>query len=1273
MAQVILSSVGGQIGGPIGQMIGSAVGAQIDRAAIQSLTPPRQIGPRLDQLRVQGAAEGAPIPAAFGRVRVVGQVIWAARFREQRTTGRAGKGGPRTVDYGYSLSFAVGLCEGPIDGIGRVWADGQPLDASRIAMRLHRGTEDQAPDALVEAVEGEAPAYRGLAYVVFEDLSLEAFGDRVPQLAFEVFRRPRGETPRLEDKLEGVCLIPGSGEFVYATTPVLRREGLFGARAENVNNRDGRADLMVSLAQLQAQLPNLKRVTLVVSWFGDDLRCGHCSVRPRVDRADKATMGGTWRVAGLERADAEVVSDADGAPAYGGTPSDASVIAAIEELKRRGLEVSLAPFLMMDVPAGNGLDDPYGQAEQAAYPWRGRVTCHPAPGQAGTVDVTSAADDQVATFFGAAQAEDFGTAGDEVAYGGPPEWSWRRMVLHYATLAAMAGADGLLIGSEFRGLTTIRGASGYPAVDALRALAVDCRSILGPDVLLSYAADWSEWSGVQHPDDPGGFVFHLDPLWADPAISCVGIDWYPPISDWRDGDEHADALEGCSSAHDGAYLRDRVQGGEAFHWYYSDAEARDDQTRTPITDGLHDEPWVFRTKDVAGWWANPHHDRPCGERSESSTAWQAGMKPVRLFEFGCGAVDRGGNAPNLFVDPKSAESAVPPFSDGRRDDLMQRRLLEATLDVFAGEAANPAAVAYEGRMLEALDAWCWDARPFPDFPARPDVWSDAANWSTGHWLNGRLTGEAADLMRAIGVRAGLADDEIDVSQVHGAIDGYLIDRPMTGAAALAPLVAALGLKAVERDEGVGFLGPDVTIDLEASDLALPDDGVGMTVARTLAEPVAVLRLRFIDGEGDYATGAVVVRSETYSGAAGLDVDLPMVVGQPQAETTARSLLDQHHAAADQRTVRLAPLAALRLEAGDVVRLPASEGVWRVQRIDLDEGPAAILEPAPQGVSPGALESWRPGDPLEPDAPAWFLPLDLPGDAAGGEGPVIAVAGDPWREVDVHVGPSADSLTWRGRVVSRASAGVLTEPLAPGPCDRWDEAGRMILRWDGAPPESRSAEAVSSGAGTLIAIAPGDDPEIIQYREAALSLSGEWTLSGLLRGRFGTERRAASETPTGAWVIALDSPLARVAMSSEERGLPLVWRTTPAGIPAGGAAMSEAAFTWRGLHLRPWSPAHLSVERLDGGDLAVRWVRRARLGGDGWDLEPPLGEAREVYRVEILDGDAVVLTHEVTEAAFVWTVEDQSAAFPGGLPEALTLRVSQGSEVFGWGEPAQITL
>src|SRR5690606_31588821 len=196
---------------------------------------------------------------------------------------------------------------------------------------------------------------------------------------------------------------------------------------------------------------------LVVSWFGTDLRCGECLVEPRVEGRDKEVKGTRWSVAGIGRSAANVVSTHEGGPAYGGTPSDAAVRAAIADLKARGLKVTLYPFVMMDIPHGNGRVDPYTLAAgQPAYPWRGRITCHPASGVAGSPDGTSAAAGQVAAFMGK---------------------GYREMILHYAELGRDAGGiDAMLIGSEMRHLSWVRsGSESFPFVDALRGLAAEVR------------------------------------------------------------------------------------------------------------------------------------------------------------------------------------------------------------------------------------------------------------------------------------------------------------------------------------------------------------------------------------------------------------------------------------------------------------------------------------------------------------------------------------------------------------------------------------------------------------------------------------------------------------------------------------------------------------------------------------------------------------------------------------------------------------------------------
>ncbi|KSB88725.1 hypothetical protein AS593_20030 [Caulobacter vibrioides] len=1245
MAQMILKGAGsGQ--GFLGA-IGAGLGAMVDAGVASALAPTRS-GPRIAELRLTGAAEGAPMPCVFGRARVSGQVIWATRFAEhRRETG--GKGG-RVRSYGYSLSLALAVGEGPIDGVGRVWADGKVMDMDGVVMRVHRGTSDQLPDPLIAAVEGEAPAYRGTAYVVFEDLSLDAFGGRPPQLSFEVFRRVGGDGTGLEDRLQSVCLIPGAGEFVLATDVVLRREGLTRTAPENQNNAEGRADLLLSLDQLQAQLPNVKHVNLVVSWFGTDLRCGRCAIRPGVEAADKPTEPMAWRVAGLERGQAHLISHSGGGVAYGGTPADAAVIQAIAELKRRDIAVTLYPFVLMDVPAGNGLADPYGGAEQAAYPWRGRITCHPAPGRPGSPHKTSAAAAQAAAFFDG-------------------EWGLARFVRHYADLAAKAGGvDGFLIGSELVGLTRVRDAAGFPAVNALKALAGQVRASLGPATKIGYAADWSEYFGSQPADGSGDVHFHLDPLWADPDIDFVGVDYYPPITDWRDGEGHEDALAGWGGPHDPDYLRYSLTGGEGFEWFYASAADRAAQVRSPITDGAHGEPWVFRPKDLLSWWSNPHHDRPGGARSGGPTAWVPKSKPIRLIEFGCGAVDKGANAPNLFVDEKSAESALPPFSDASADELGQRRALEAVLAMVADPAANPVSPVYGGPMIEQASAWCWDARPFPDFPARAQIWADAPNWRLGHWLNGRAGAfSLGELAMAVAARAGV---EIDPGEASGVVAGYVIERPMRVRDALAPLTEAFGLDAVERGGRVRLVsrsGPALGT-LGEDDLAWPEDREApASAARRLEEPAGAVRLRFVDLARDYQAGGLIVRAG--SGALTLDVEAPLVLTAVQAGAIARRRLEAESAARRERIVHLSPLAALAWEAGDRVALDGQ--AWRVTRVDVDERPRATLLPVLPAVGETGVIDWSPAPPRPAPGPPALMVLDLP-PLPGAEDdvrPLVAVAAQPWRAFDVHAGADVESLRVRAGATIGAVVGATLSDLPAGPRHRIDRGTRLVVRLEGGTPRSRGRAAVLAGEN-LLAVRGPDGWELLQFLEAETVGPDAFALTGLLRGQGGSD--VADLVAAGAEAVLVDEALVRAEASLAERDLPLIWRAAPAGGPAAGPGMRQAQAIWRGMALRPWSPAHLRA-RAVGGETRLSWMRRTRIGGDSWEAEVPLSEAAEAWRVEILDGQAVVRTVETAGPAFVWTAAMRAADLPAGPSGALSARVAQGSAIWGWGAPATIAL
>lgn len=550
----------------------------------------------------------------------------------------------------------------------------------------------------------------------------------------------------LESLVTGVTIIPAANEFAYHPEEVRTYNEWGGSYSENRHSLFGDSDLCVSIDQLKTAAPNCSTTSLFIAWFGSDLRCGNCSVKPKVDTVIKTTFPIEWGVSGLTRSTAEATSIEGFRPAYGGTPSDNTVIACIEYLKARDFEVLFTPFLLMDIPSDNMLPDPYtGDTGQPAYPWRGRITCDPAPGQAGSPDQTSAAAVQVSTFFGTAAPADFSIVDDAVIYSGPDEWTYRRFILHNAMLCkAAGGVSGFMIGSEMRGLTWVRdSASTYPFVSALIALAADVKSIL-PDADITYAADWTEYFGHQPADGSDDVYFHLDPLWADSNIAAIAIDNYWPLSDWRDGTAHLD-WQNFSSDLNLDYLQGNIEGGEGYSWYYATMADRDSQTRTPITDSLG-KPWVFRFKDIRSWWSNAHFNRPGGIEDGSPTAWVPKSKPIWFTELGCPAVNKGANQPNVFVDVKSSESAYPYYSNETRDDLIQRAYLRAFLqwydpdDLNFDESRNPQSDVYVGRMVNEnrIMLYTWDARSFPEFPLMTSIWVDGLNWPFGHWLTGRL-------------------------------------------------------------------------------------------------------------------------------------------------------------------------------------------------------------------------------------------------------------------------------------------------------------------------------------------------------------------------------------------------------------------------------------------------------------------------------------------------------------------------------------------------------
>ncbi len=1254
--------------------------------AISSLLAKRQdTGARLDELHVLSSTDGAPMPIPYGRVRLGGQVIWVDQPVEHQINSRAGgKGGPRVSERKYTVSFAVGLCEGVIDGVGRMWADGALHNGSAVNMRVYLGDEDQLVDPLIETKEGSAraPAFRGLAYIVFEGFALEDFGNRIPQISIEVFRTPKGfGSENVEEKIRGVSLIPGSGEFIYATEPVITNLGPGKSVTENVHSFRGRPDVDIALDDLQTHLPNCDTVSLVISWFGDDLRCGNTRLQPAVETDEKQTVDLEWMVQELTRTQVPVVSkDALDRPIFGGTPSDNSVLQTIASLKIRALEVVFYPFVLMDIPEQNGLADPYGAPEQAAFPWRGRITCFPAPDQAGTVDKSANVIAQIDNFFGTANAADFQFGEDTIVYNGPNEWSYRRFILHYAKLCALAGGvDAFIIGSELRALTLLRdGVGNFPSVAHLRSLAAEVRAIL-PDTKISYAADWSEYFGYQPADGSNDVLFNLDELWADANIDFVAIDWYVPLSDWREGNQHTDAGS-YKSIYDTAYLSANIEGGEGYDWFYASDDDRQNQLRSPIVDGEYGKDWVFRYKDLRSWWTNAHFDRPGGIEATSATSWVPQSKPIWFTETGCPAVDKGANQPNVFFDAKSSESALPHFSQGRRDDFIQREYLNANASYWVPQTGNnPISSLYSGPMVDAgkILAWTWDARPFPQFPALIDVWADGPNWARGHWFNGRMgLSSLAALIQDVCWRAGVVN--VDVSSVEGLVPGFVVTGPTDVRAALEALLAVYGVESVEVFDGLRFQH----IDRQAEIIPVPVNGhvvekTATKLACTMPDietPPIETRIQFSDESADYQPASASARGTMPAKRRVLDIALPLVSDREFISIAARDVLSRAIATARSAGIALPP-SFLAIEPGDLVRLDSLDAhkAWRVEKTDdaafrelslRAQSPASTLAGVAGNPSLGPMPVTNPGPPV---VAVLDIPL-LPGEAER-SGPKIAAFSEPWNG-SILISEQG-SLNQRARLQTPAIMGeVLDAVEAGGVLGRWDNATVLNISLYGGTLSSASPDDVLRGANTLAIEHANGSWEVLQFQNAILTGADTYALSGLLRGIAASDDALTTTIAQNALWVLVDDASQAMPMHDFEIGTNLQWVARSANAEIGGLEELNFAFTFADRVSRLPSPVHLRAAiGIDG--VLISWIWRARRGGDFWGpADLPLVSTPERYRFVVYSVDSIVWEDIVSAPQTVMTDTQIDALFPNGRPAKLDIGVAQISSVSGAGVEAR---
>lgn len=568
----------------------------------------------------------------------------------------------------------------------------------------------------------------------------------------------------------------------------------------------------------------------------------------------------------------------------------------------------------------------------------------------------------------------------------------------------------------------------------------------------------------------------------------------------------------------------------------------------------------------------------------------------------------------------------------------------------------------------------------------------ASIYRKGGTLTSKTTGVAsvAQIFSDIIKEAGGQDSDIDVTSiVSKTVIGYVRTNVMAARDALTPLTQALFFNAIESNAKITtrLLGTSVVHTFEDADLgASVQDGSGGSATDSRLTSVDMqdvdlprsVRVHYLSPSRDYELGEQDSPFRVGTAAVNdIDVQLPIVLDDTQALQIAQSLWSQMWAERISHTTVIDAEFQL-LEPMDVVAIPVEGETTRVRINSISDSlPATralgmVVDDELAYVSYGVASAVPPiSRPVPIIAPAQseFLDIPLLRDQDNDSGFYTAMVGllpDAFKSAALY--RSTDNGGNFTRLISTAQAtivGTVVAAVPSGPTDTFDEATAFYVDLFDSEDTLTSAtqDAVLAGANAA-AIGLDGRWEIVQFKTAAHQVDNIYLLSGLLRGRRGTEWAVGTSQPGDSFVLlsgVIRTPLDLTLVNKD-----IEYKTVGAGGTLDNALTED--FTGRGVALKPFSPCFLQGSRNGTtGDWTLTWLRRGRIGQtlqSGVDV--PLSETKEDYEVDILDTDGTVLqTFSSSTESYKYLAGDQKAAF-GTLQTSVTFTVYQVSAQVGRG-------
>jgi len=438
------------------------------------------------------------------------------------------------------------------------------------------------------------------------------------------------------------------------------------------------------------------------------------------------------------------------------------------------------------------------------------------------------------------------------------------------------------------------------------------------------------------------------------------------------------------------------------------------------------------------------------------------------------------------------------------------------------------------------------------------------------------------------------------------------------------------------------------------------------------------KITYTSLDKDYEQNSMAANRIVTKSAAVASETMDVIMQDGQAKALAETKLYQTWASRNQVNFSLGMWWAF-LGAGKELLVDTGE---RIRRVQVDKASFGLpglvqiesteLADTTYNISPRAADAEVLPSPPQTSTAVVLHILDLPrlpNDTSGKYIEYLAAAGQVYFGANLYKTlDGGESYLLVQRMDQESTVGTVSNALGPGPEDFWDWANTITVVLLSGELESRSEAAVLNGYNSAVV---GD--EIVQFQTAVLVDEATYQLSGLLRGRLGTEDAMSKHKAGERFVLLETEGISTVVETASDWGVARSYKYGSQIADITDASYFVEQHTSTGRIARCWSPCHLKGERDGSGNLTMTWIRRTREYSDWADyVDVPLGETTEKYEVDILRGGIVARTISTSIPSTLYSVAQQVDDF-GSVQSAVRVNVYQVNELRGRGIPRGGTL